>query len=102
MPELPELLRPMVEPLTKRYAAHKVQRLVGFWFCWHALGGFEALRAAGWARRTTYSQMEEFCEVFGVSVEDFMPEAVAALVAGGVLMRSAVVEVDSAQGAAAR
>jgi hypothetical protein len=84
---LEDLLRPVVEPLAKKWAGHKVQRLVGFWLMWHTMGGLEGLIASGlWSRGNLYAQRHEFHEVFGCQVEDWMPALVTALAgAPGVL-----------------
>jgi hypothetical protein len=77
---LEDLLRPVVEPLAKKWAGHKVQRLVGFWLMFHTMGGMEGLIASGlWSRGNLYAQRHEFHEVFGVEVEAWMPEVVAVL-----------------------
>jgi hypothetical protein len=83
------ILRPIVEPLSKQYASQTVQRLVGFWLCWHVFGGLDQLVAAGWAERTAYRQKAEFAKVMGVPVEDWMPGALAVLRAAGVVRKPA-------------
>jgi hypothetical protein len=78
--QLEDVLGPLILPLAKRYAGHKVQRLLGFWLCWHTMGGLSGMEAAGvWARAGIYKQRAEFHDVFGVAVEEFMPGLVAAL-----------------------
>lgn len=71
----------VLEPLTKRYAGHQVQRLLGFWLCWHAYGGtVDGMLAAGhWSRGNVYAQRKEFHAVFGVEVEEFLPVLAAAV-----------------------
>jgi hypothetical protein len=77
---LEEFLRPVVEPLARKWAGHKVQRLVGFWLMWHTMGGMEGLIASGlWSRGNLYVQRSEFDDVFGVEVEAWMPDLVHAL-----------------------
>ncbi len=79
---LEDLLRPAVEPLARKYAGHKVQRLVGFWLMFHTMGGMDGLLASGlWSRGNLYAQRSEFHDVFGVEVERWMPDLVAALAA---------------------
>jgi hypothetical protein len=78
---LQQLLRPVVEPLAQRYAGHHVQRLLGFWLCWHVMGGLDGLLAAGhWSRAGVYRNRREFLEVFGVEVEVWAPHLALALV----------------------
>ncbi len=75
------LFRPVVEPLAKRYAGHKVQRLLGFWLCWQTMGGHEGLLASGlWSRTVVYNSQHEFEAVFGSPVEQWMPHLALALV----------------------
>lgn len=76
-----EVLRPEVEPLARRYAVGTVQRLLGFWVCWHMVGGLDALIAAGWPQRTVYQNRIDFLKVFGVEPEVWMPAAAEALAA---------------------
>lgn len=71
---LEALLRPVVAPAARKYAGHRVQRLLGFWVLWHTFGGRQGLQAAGLlSRGGLYGQRQEFAEVFGVPVEDFGP-----------------------------
>ncbi len=75
------LFRPIVEPLAKRYAGHKVQRLLGFWLCWQTMGGQEGLLESGlWARSVVYDSQRDFREVFGVPVGEWMPHLALALI----------------------
>jgi hypothetical protein len=56
-------------------AGHEVQRLLGFWLCWHALGGFEPLVASGlWSRGGAYRQLQQFREQFRCSPDELLPE----------------------------
>jgi hypothetical protein len=78
---LAQLLRPVVEPLARKYAGHHVQRLLGFWLCWHVMGGMEGLVASGlWSRGSIYRQRHEFLEVFEVEVEVWAPHLALALI----------------------
>lgn len=58
-------------------ASATVARLIGFWVLWHLTGGFDGLKAAGWPRSTIWRSRQDFVKVFGVEVEDFLPEMVA-------------------------
>jgi hypothetical protein len=87
---LQDLLRPALEPLAKKWAGHKVQRLAGFWLLWHTMGGLEGMLASGlWSRGGVYTQRHEFSVVFGCEVENWMPQLVEAL-AGADGVRPAV------------
>ena len=71
---------PILGPFLKGVAGVKTQRLLGFWFMWHAAGGLKPLLATGWiARSGIYAQQGEFAQVFGCSVDDFMPELASEL-----------------------
>ncbi len=75
-------LATVLEPLTRRYAGHQVQRLLGFWLCWHSYGGLDGMLAAGhWSRGNLFAQRKEFHAVFGVEVEQFLPVLAAAVAA---------------------
>lgn len=53
---------------------HRMQRLLGFWVCYHELGGVQAMIATGyWPRSTVYKQLSEFRELFGCHPDDFQP-----------------------------
>jgi len=78
------LLRPLVAPAGRVYAGHKIQRLLGYWVLWHAMGGREGLlKARMVSRGGEWNQRSEFRAVFGVEVEDFMPEVAARLARRG-------------------
>jgi len=78
---LQEVLRPVIEPLAAKYAGHHVQRLLGFWFCWHVMGGVDGMTSSGmWSRAAVYRQRSEFHEVFGEPVEVWSPHLAIALV----------------------
>lgn len=70
------LLRPLIEPVAARASGHVVQRCLGFWVLWHAYGGnLSTLVEAGVISRSgAYGQRADFVAVFGVNVEDFLPE----------------------------
>jgi hypothetical protein len=91
------LLRPVVEPLAKKWAGHKVQRLVGFWVIWHTMGGFDGLLESGlWSRAGVYAQRQEFHEVFGVEVEAWMPHLSLALLDADAVSRGQRAQVEAA------
>lgn len=66
---------PFFEPVARNVAGRIVQRMLGFWVLWHALGGsvadVEAARII--SRRGIYAQRAEFLEVFGVDVDEYQP-----------------------------
>jgi hypothetical protein len=67
------------QPLNQ-FAGHKVQRLLGF--CWtvHSLGGIENVAAQPfWTEGSVYRWRAEFREVFGVEVENYLPEVAPVL-----------------------
>lgn len=74
----------LLEPLARRVAGHRVQRLLGFWMVWNALGGDAGMVAQGWAGSGVWRSRQEFLDAFGVEVADFLPELAA-------LMTTAVV-----------
>ena len=89
MPEYPGrktlegALRPLVASAGRVYAGHKIQRLLGYWVLVHAMGGREGLVKARMISRVgEWNQQTEFRAVFGVEVEDFMPEIAAGLARG--------------------
>jgi hypothetical protein len=66
-------------------ACRDVQRLLGLWVIWHSFGGLDGLIAQRVISQTgVYVQRNEFRDVFGVDVEDFMPDQAASLRAGVV------------------
>jgi hypothetical protein len=76
------MLTPVVMPLARVHSGHKVQRLMGFWACWHMSGGYRGLLDSGcWAKSGLLRQKVEFRQVFGMTVEEAWPEVTAALVA---------------------
>jgi hypothetical protein len=65
-----------------RQVGHVVQRLLGFWFVYNALGGLDAMIASGlWPKSTAYKQLAEFREFYGCEPEELEPELVAAVAA---------------------
>lgn len=74
-----EKVEPAVMAIAKDRAGHQIQRLLGFWMCWHNWGGMEAMLASGhWAQSNLYKQRAEFREVFGVDVAACYPATAAA------------------------
>ena len=72
----------VVGPAARVYAGHKIQRLLGYWVLWHAMGGRDGLlKAQMLSRPGEWSQRSEFRAVFGVEVQDFMPEIAVRLAA---------------------
>lgn len=56
-------------------AGHQFQRLLGFWFCWHALGGMDEMIATGlWSRAGVYDQRKQFEHTFGCTPDELLPE----------------------------
>jgi hypothetical protein len=65
-----------------RVAGRDVQRLLGLWVIWHSFGGLDGLIEQRVISRTgVFVQRKEFREVFGVDIDNFMPDA-AVVVAG--------------------
>lgn len=61
--------------MLQEIAGHQFQRLLGFWFCWHSLGGLHAMIDSGlWSRGGVYNQLKEFRGVFGCSPDELLPE----------------------------
>lgn len=56
------------------FTAQAVARLVGFWVLWHISGGESGLRDIGWPRNTIWRNRKDFQRVFGVEVQDYLPE----------------------------
>lgn len=68
-------LEAAVTPLARRVAANTIQRLLGFWVLWHTYGSLSAIVDAGLMKRATvYKARADFVDVFGVNVEDWLPE----------------------------
>lgn len=70
---------PGVQPLAKGIARQSVQRLMGFWLMWHLYGcEGENLRPLVdgdvMGQSTAYRQKVEFYAVFGVPVDEFLPD----------------------------
>ena len=77
-----EMLVPLVMPRARAHSGQKVQRLMGFWACWHMSGGYRGLLDSGcWTKSSLLRQKVEFRQVFGMTVEEAWPEVTAALVA---------------------
>lgn len=56
-------------------AGHEFQRLLGFWFCWHALGGFDGMLGTGlWSKSGIYRQVKDFRDCYGVGPDELLPE----------------------------
>jgi hypothetical protein len=71
---------PGMEVVAAEVAGHTVQHLLGFWVLWHTAGGFEALLAQKvLSQSSVYHMRSQFHRVMHVEVENFWPEAAAAL-----------------------
>lgn len=71
---------PVIGTVAKQVSARKVQRLLGLWVMWHTCGGFDGLVDQKFIPRTTlYQNLGEFQQLFGVHIDDWMPETVAAM-----------------------
>lgn len=68
-------------PAAEAYSTTTVSRLVGFWVTWHLFGGYHALLGMGWSKAIIWKNRRQFVEVFGVPVEDWMPECQGDVVA---------------------
>lgn len=56
-------------------AGHQFQRLLGFWLCWHALGGLDGLLSSGlWSRGGVYEQLRQFREIYELTPDELLPE----------------------------
>lgn len=63
-----------------KLVGHRVQRLLGFWFAYNALGGLEAMIETGlWPKSTAYKQLNEFREFYGCEPYELEPDLVAQL-----------------------
>jgi hypothetical protein len=97
---LQAVLAPIVQPVAQRVAGNSVQRLLGFFMLWHAYGGFQGLLDARVISQTgVYVTRKEFREVFGVDVDEFLPEvqtalAICRLAAAAVPVQSAPAPAD--------
>jgi hypothetical protein len=70
------------DPATNaKQVGHVVQRLLGFWFVYNAVGGLDAMIASGlWPKSTAYKQLAEFRAFYGCDPEDLEPELGSAIV----------------------
>jgi len=87
---LPSEIRHSTTPLSKvgdrttnaKLVGHRVQRLLGFWFAYNALGGIEAMiESRLWPKSTAYKQLNEFREFYGCEPYELEPELVRHLTA---------------------
>jgi hypothetical protein len=63
-----------------KLVGHRVQRLLGFWFVYNALGGIDAMIESGlWPRSTAYKQLGEFREFYGCEPHELEPDLVMEL-----------------------
>ena len=58
-------VRPITDPLLKPLASSMTVDLVGFWTCWHLLGGYEGMRKVGMSRSAIYRKLALFRRTFG-------------------------------------
>lgn len=73
---------PVVGPLVHGVALHKVQRLLGYWVLWHSFGSSaDVVKRGGMSRTNEFVTRGEFREVFGVDVDEFLPEHAASFAA---------------------
>ena len=72
-------MKKVLGPVSMKIAGHQVQRLLGFWVCWHMLRGVDGLRLIGMADNSIRRQRKEFEQVFHVKVEEFLPELIEAI-----------------------
>lgn len=83
--QLEALIAPLVAPVAAKYTGATVQRLLGFWLMWQAYDGMDGLVGAGlYSRSGVHRQRQEFVEVFGVEVDEWLPELGEQLRAAGV------------------
>jgi len=57
-------VRPITDPLLRPLASSMTADLVGFWVCWHLLGGYEGLRKVGMSRSAIYRKVALFRRAF--------------------------------------
>lgn len=68
-----------------KLVGHRVQRLLGFWFVYNALGGLDEMIASGlWPKSTAYKQLNEFRDFYGCEPHELEPELVAHLAVAAV------------------
>jgi len=69
------------DPATNaRLVGHAVQRLLGFWFVYNAMGGIEPMIASGlWPKSTAYKQLAEFRKFYKCNPDELEPELAAAI-----------------------
>lgn len=69
-----ELMAKALGPMAKRYGTTTVQRIMGFYVCWHVFGGEDQLRKAGWSDTTIWRARRDFRIAFGLDVATAWPE----------------------------
>jgi hypothetical protein len=74
------LVATVAGPLASKYGTGRVQRLVGFFVCWHLLDGYAGMREKGWDKATIWRARKEFASTFGEEVEDIWPDFAAFIV----------------------
>jgi hypothetical protein len=63
-----------------KLVGHRVQRLLGFWFAYNALGGIDKMIESGlWPKSTAYKQLNEFRAFYGCEPYELEPELVGQL-----------------------
>ena len=79
---LPTEIRHSATPLSRlgdkqtnaKLVGHRVQRMLGFWFVYNALGGVDAMIESGlWPKSTAYKQLHEFREFYGCEPFELEP-----------------------------
>ena len=66
--------------MNAKQVGHVVQRLLGFWFVYNAMGGLEAMISSGlWPRSTAYKQLADFRRFYGCDPDQLEPDLVARL-----------------------
>ena len=73
------LIKRMFGGAASQIAGHQVKRLTGFWALWHMLGGDDGLRLVGITDRHIWRTHKEFKAMFGVAVDEFLPDMAKAL-----------------------
>ena len=85
---LERVVGPLMAPLAARYAARVIQRLLGLWVLNATYGSAFALVEAGVISRAgVYKQAAEFKDVFGVEMDEFLPDVAARLHESGLALK---------------
>lgn len=45
--------------------------LIGFWVCWHLIGGFDRMEESGWNRATLFRKIKRFRDTYGKHPDEY-------------------------------